>query len=436
MMTIISATPSFNLKVIVAETGIKPDTLRAWERRYGLPQPQRTKGKHRLYSQYDLEIIKWLMARQTDGLSISRAVKLWRQLEEEGQNPLLVYGKAAVEGTAVSPIVGSHIEELRQNWLDACHQFDETVAEHILAQAFAIYPPETVCLQILTSGLSTIGEQWYASETTVQQEHFASALATRRLNALIAAAPPPTRRERILVACPPQEIHTFAPLLIALMLRYRGWDVVYLGADVPIAHLKDSLAIIRPRLVILSAQQLHTVASLLDVVHFLSEQHVAVAFGGLIFNQIPTLRKRIPGHFLGTSLEEAPHIVENLINFGAPTPNIESASDAYLAARAHFRKRQTQIETHLWQNFQQAKIPIENLAIADLNMARQIMAALVLGDMDYIRVELAWVRQLIINYQGSDSALTHYLSAYREAADLHLDDSGRLIVDWLAQIIG
>ena len=38
-MTALNKTPAFNLKVIVAETGIKPDTLRAWERRYGLLEP-------------------------------------------------------------------------------------------------------------------------------------------------------------------------------------------------------------------------------------------------------------------------------------------------------------------------------------------------------------------------------------------------------------
>ncbi|MCA9937221.1 MAG: MerR family DNA-binding transcriptional regulator, partial [Anaerolineales bacterium] len=40
------------MKVVVQETGLKPDTLRAWERRYGVPSPERTAGGHRLYSQY------------------------------------------------------------------------------------------------------------------------------------------------------------------------------------------------------------------------------------------------------------------------------------------------------------------------------------------------------------------------------------------------
>ena len=64
------------------ETGIKADTLRAWERRYGLPVPERSPGGHRLYSQYDIETIKWLQARQEEGLRINRAVDLWRSMQE------------------------------------------------------------------------------------------------------------------------------------------------------------------------------------------------------------------------------------------------------------------------------------------------------------------------------------------------------------------
>jgi methanogenic corrinoid protein MtbC1 len=325
--------PAYNLKVIVAETGIKPDTLRAWERRYGLPNPQRTEGKHRLYSQHDLELIKWLIARQSEGLSISRAVKLWKQLEKDGQNPLLAYGEGVVEETAVfSPVTGNRIDDLRQSWIDACHQFDEAGAEQALAQAFAIYPPETVCQQVLMQGLSAIGQQWYEGSASVQQEHFASALAMRRLHTLLSAAPPPTRRERIIVACPPQEDHTFAPLLIALMLRYRGWDVIYLGADVPVERLESTLDTIRPNLILLTAQQLYTAASLLDIANFLREQKVTVAFGGLIFNILPDLHKRIPGHFLGARLEEITHVVENLINHGSPVVELTPISDTYRMA--------------------------------------------------------------------------------------------------------
>lgn len=435
-MTIMNTMPAYNLKVVVAETGIKPDTLRAWERRYGLPNPERTKGKHRLYSQHDLDLIKWLIARQSEGLSISRAVKLWKQLEEDGQNPLLDYGESVVEETAVSPpVTGNRIDELRQGWIDACHKFDEARAEQVLAQAFAIYPSETVCLQVLMQGLASIGQQWYEGNASVQQEHFASALAMRRLHTLLSAAPPPTRRERIVVACPPQEDHTFAPLLIALMLRYRGWDVIYLGADVPAERLESTLDTIRPDLVLLTAQQLHTAASLLEITNFLRKQKVTVAFGGLIFNILPDLHKRIPGHFLGARLEDITHVVENLINYGMPAVEPPPISELYRTAGLHFRQQQSQIEAHMWQQFQQAEVPYEHFTNANVHMARNILSALTLGDMAYIGVELAWIKQLLANYEWADGTLNYYLSAYHEAVDLYTNGSTRPVVDWLEQII-
>ena len=39
-----SKTPTYNIKAVLKETGLKPDVLRAWERRYSLPMPQRTLG--------------------------------------------------------------------------------------------------------------------------------------------------------------------------------------------------------------------------------------------------------------------------------------------------------------------------------------------------------------------------------------------------------
>src|SRR5512136_3331090 len=82
--------PTLNLKAVVRETGLKPDTIRAWERRYGIPKPPRTTGGHRLYSQRDIDLLKWMNARQHEGMSISRIVDLWKSLEAEGKDPLQV----------------------------------------------------------------------------------------------------------------------------------------------------------------------------------------------------------------------------------------------------------------------------------------------------------------------------------------------------------
>ena len=95
-MPSISQSPAYNLKVVLKETGLKADVLRAWERRYNLPQPQRTPGGHRLYSEYDIEIVKWLRTRQAEGLSISRAVELWKETIAAGNDPLVDYTPATL----------------------------------------------------------------------------------------------------------------------------------------------------------------------------------------------------------------------------------------------------------------------------------------------------------------------------------------------------
>ena len=83
-----SRTPIYNLTAVLHETGLKADLLRAWERRYNLPKPERTSGGHRLYSEYDIQTIKWLKYKLTEGFSISRAVDLWKDRLSSGVDPL------------------------------------------------------------------------------------------------------------------------------------------------------------------------------------------------------------------------------------------------------------------------------------------------------------------------------------------------------------
>ena len=272
----ISNSPTYNLKVVIKETGIAADTLRAWERRYGLPMPERSPGGHRLYSQHDIEIIKWLMAKQREGLSISRAVDLWNDLSASGENPL----PASIE--QVTSISSENLDVVRKQWLDACLTFNENSAEQVLNQAFALYPLDAVCIEVLQKGLVEIGNLWYQAKATVQQEHFASALAHRRLDALITATPAPTRPETVLIGCTVDEQHTFIPLLLTLLLRRRGLKVIYLGANVPNQRFQETLISIKPNLIILSAQLLQTANGLRETAKSLAASGARVAYGGRI----------------------------------------------------------------------------------------------------------------------------------------------------------
>ncbi len=435
-------TPTYNLKAVVQETGLKPDTLRAWERRYGLPQPKRTGGGHRLYSQHDIDMLKWLVARQDEGLSISRAVEIWHSMEQEGENPLTTALHPAplqipFIPQPAPPMVGHTITELRRSWVAACLAFDERTAENIMAQASAIYPLETVCFELLQKGLAHMGEGWYKNEITVQQEHFASALAMRRLDTLVAATPPPTRPGRILVACPPEEEHTFSPLLLTLLLRRNGWDVLYLGADVPVLRLEMTLATARPQLIILAAQQLHTAATLLEMAQLLQHERVPLAFGGAVFNYLPALRARIPGYFLGDRLDVVVQVVEQLLLLPRPpasVPTVPELAPLYRQALNCYRENQGLIEAQVWQTLKSDDIPHNRIVNANLKLARGIIAALSLGNIELLGTTISWVEGLMLNHQMSVEQLYRYLQAYHLAVQPQLDERGQLIVDWLNQI--
>jgi DNA-binding transcriptional MerR regulator len=436
-MHTISDTPAFNLKVVLQETGIKPDTIRAWERRYGLPEPERTAGGHRLYSQRDIEMIKWLMVRQDEGLSISRAVDLWRNFEAKGQDPLVEEAFATTDVTSAPKVnfaIGAALEDIRQFWIEACLVFDEPTAEATLTQAFALYPAEIVCIEVLQKGISQIGLRWYRGQASVQQEHFATALSLRKLNTLISASPAPHLKEKIVVACPPDEEHTFSALFITLALRQRGWPVIYLGANVPLDELNETISNLKPNLLVLPAQQLHTAARLAEIAREIRSQ-VPIAYGGLIFNLVPAMRQHIPGYFIGEELGYAALAIERLIRQSPPLPAIVNHPEAYQAALEHFQDQQAAIEAKTWKLLANNGIGRQHLTVANHHLTQDIQAALSLGDINFLGNEIQWLEELLENYEVPSAGLYHFLQTYQTAVRQELDERGAVVINWLTQAL-
>jgi methanogenic corrinoid protein MtbC1 len=429
-------TPAYNLNVVVKETGIKPDTLRAWERRYGLPQPARTEGGHRLYSERDIGIIQWLNERLDEGLRIKQAVNLWKEMESSGQDPLLVRPIGTQTERVEKSILGESpaLNEMREGWVNACLNFDEITAENITNYAFALYPTETVCFEVLLGGLAEIGEAWYRGEASVQQEHFASSLVMRRLDSLIAATPPPSRPGTILVACPPGDDHTIAPLMLTLMLRQRGWKVVYLGANVPKSRFEETILSVKPLIIVMTAQHLASAASLLDIAEFLSQKNIRVAFGGLIFNRNPNLAAGIPGYFLGEQLMNAVQNLEEILTTSPPMPKPSIKSQSYADTLEYYQEVRPQIEAKVVEVAGELPIKFEYISLANHFLSDNIEAAIRIGNLDLIKPELDWIDELIKNYQINGNALKNYIKSYLQAANSIMDDRGSLVIQWLERL--
>ena len=141
------------IREVVRLTGVNPVTLRAWERRYGLIQPLRTEGGHRLYSQEDVEAVRNIMSWTDRGVAVSKVGDLLarsRSLEANSQ-PL---GRTPV----ASGSVGSEEKKTAVLWecsqwqthiRQAAAMFDESRLEQLYGQLFATYLPSLVFEEVL-----------------------------------------------------------------------------------------------------------------------------------------------------------------------------------------------------------------------------------------------------------------------------------------------
>lgn len=429
----ISQTPTYNIKVVLNQTGIAADTLRAWERRYGLPNPQRTKGGHRLYSDYDIGIIKWLISKQEEGLSISRAVDLWNEQIASGTDPLVGMATTSLASPLTVPPASpdSTLHTLRAEWIKACTNFDEILAEQVLNQAFSLFPIEAVCLDVLQKGLAEIGELWFENKLTVQQEHFASGLAIRRMDALLSAAPAPTKRQTILVGCPANEWHTFTPLLVSLLLRRSGYKVIYLGANVPDVRFAETAADTKANLVLLVAQQLTTAATLQRTAQVLANHFFPVAFGGRIFNLRPSLKEYFPGYFLGNDISNLIPEVEKVLKSKAIASATKIASQEHLVAHQAFSSKRAKIEATFKDMFQPLALSPDEINSGADYLGDHITTALQLGDMSHVSAEIDWWKMLLSNHSTHPEQLVDFMEVYSQAVDKNINGQGKPIFEWL-----
>jgi methanogenic corrinoid protein MtbC1 len=319
------------------------------------------------------------------------------------------------------------------DWLTACLDYNEPEAELALAKALAIASPEVVCTQVLQKGLAELGEGWYAGRVSIQQEHFASALVARRLNALFSIAPTPTHSSRLLAACPPGESHDLSLLMLAFILRWQGWEVIYLGANVSLEHLDATLQATSPQLVLSVAQTLPSAASLSELAKLVNARSIPLAYGGGIFNQIPGLVERIPGHFLGRQVDTAPQRIEHLLASRPALPVPSPLPAPYAAALAGYRENEAQIASRVRQILRDGPISPRYIDMANTHFAPMVDAALALGEIRYLDDCSAWLNGLLENYHLSPALSLRYYNAFRQAIQEQLGLQAEPVLAWLGR---
>lgn len=119
----------------------------------------------------------------------------------------------------------------------AFRRYDEPGVHALLDAAFVDHPIEGVIEDLVFPFLRQLGEAWERGEISVAQEHWASGLLRGRLMGLapmVSARHHDAPRGVVVLACPAHERHDIGLLALDLVLRGRGWDCVFLGADTPV----------------------------------------------------------------------------------------------------------------------------------------------------------------------------------------------------------
>jgi DNA-binding transcriptional MerR regulator/methylmalonyl-CoA mutase cobalamin-binding subunit len=212
--------------------GVPVESLRAWERRYGLLAPSRTPGGFRLYGEDDVARVLAMRAHLNAGVSAAEAARL--ALAEE-----LAVTAAPAPVADASELVA------------ALDRFDETGAQRAFDRLLAALTLDVVLRDVLVPYLHDLGERWEYGQATVAQEHFASNLLRGRLMAL-ARVWDRGGGPRALLACAEGELHDLPLLAFGLVLREHGWRISYLGADTPVASVVEAARTLAPDAVVVS----------------------------------------------------------------------------------------------------------------------------------------------------------------------------------------
>jgi DNA-binding transcriptional MerR regulator len=204
------------IRTISSLTGVKPMTLRAWERRYGLIRPQRTPKGHRLYTHQHVERIRRVLTLIERGVPVGR-----------------VRDVLDVEPAPAADAAGPWRDYL-DRMAAAIARFDELELDRIHEEALALHPIDHVTRRLYLPLLVHLGERWRDLAGAIAEEHFFAMYLRSKLGARLQHRARYAVGPQLLAACAPGEQHEIGLLLFALEANGAGMRTVLLGADTPL----------------------------------------------------------------------------------------------------------------------------------------------------------------------------------------------------------
>ena len=222
------------ISTVSKRSGVKSDLVRAWERRYQAVTPTRTAGGHRVYTDQDIARLKLLNQATSNGHSISQIA----QFSLDDLKNLLKNEPGAIP----QPLIGikpSAIDRvyLAEDYIEKCYAavlaFDAKRLESHFENAIVELGSEAFIEHLLSPLLTQIGERWKTGELRPVHEHMTSSVIRSLTYILRNNNPVSANAPRMIVSTPLGQLHELGALLAAIMAELSGWQVTYLGANLP-----------------------------------------------------------------------------------------------------------------------------------------------------------------------------------------------------------
>ena len=210
-------------------SGVPPETLRAWERRYELVQPHRDGCGRRAYSEQDVNRLRLLKLATELGHPIRRLAAL-------DVDAL----RAMVEQAAPAAQAADEMSALVQRVLSAAEQYRADECDEVLGLAATLLDVDQLVHKVLTPLLDEVGARWERGEMSVAQERMISASIGRTVGAMIATFRRRAQGPVMLLATLPGERHELGLLLGALLAAREGMHCMCLGSGIPVEDLASA----------------------------------------------------------------------------------------------------------------------------------------------------------------------------------------------------
>jgi len=229
----------YSIKDLEKFTGIKAHTIRIWEQRYQLLTPKRTETNIRYYDEEQLKYLLNVTLLVEYGFRISQICAM---SEEDFIRELKIVASRGLNSKEDNQLNGA-INELVLSMLELDeNRFDKIVSSSLLQRSF-----EETIIKIIYPFLKRIGVMWRIGEVSTAQEHFIYQLIRQKIIVAIDALIERKKsQEKYLLFLPKSEFSDLLILLFTYILKSRGKQCIYLGADIPFKDLRQVTEITNP----------------------------------------------------------------------------------------------------------------------------------------------------------------------------------------------